>query len=267
MKKICVGLLFFTMLYVMLAPSALAGQGTVYEVMDASGAQYDECVLGDLTADAVRYSTGADVALVGGGLLRANLPYGEPTDAVLCSVYTGDEEIFFCTLSPVELYEIFEVSVSREVQLEIDGALDGNVSAFAGFLQISGLCLVWDASAPMGERVYSLEDEDGTVLDRTAQTPRYTVAVTADLLTDGYGYAEILSRTAEAKDQTLFSCVQNYADVMGELKVPEGGRIYVRAVNRDKLVESPMFVVVAMVVLVLAAALTNRVKIGQNNRY
>lgn len=254
-------------LFATYVPSALAGSGTIYEVMDASGAQYDECVLGDLTADAVRNSTEADIALVGGGLLRANLPYGEPTDAVLRSVYTDDEEIFLCLLSPAELYEIFEIGVSREVQLEIGGSLDGVASAFDGFLQISGFRLVWDASAPVGERVCSLEDENGAVLDREARTPGYIVAVTGDLLTEGYGYAETLNRTAKLSGQSLFSCVQNYADVMGKLQAPEGGRIYVRAANRNKLVESPLFVVVAVVVLILAAALTNKAKIGQNNRY
>lgn len=242
---------------------ALAAAGTVYEIIDAAGAEYDECALGDLTADALRWATGADIALVGGGLLRTNLPYGELTGAVLEAAYTDNAAVRVYELGGETLYSLFELSVGRECQQET-GELDPAASAFAGFLQVSGVRLVWDASAPAGSRVYRLEDAAGNILSAEKGEYCARVAVTSDLLLPEYGYAALLGE-AEAGETDLFACLTAYAEAEGELYTPEADRIYVRAAGRDRLVREPRFVLLAIAVLFLGSAFTKRAKLGHSD--
>lgn len=144
----------------------------------------EECDLGDLVADAAREMPGADAALIPAGLLQNDLPAGAVTDADIARAVL-DAPLVTARLSPAQLYALLEAALSP---LVIDAENDRylpEASAHDGFLQVSGLTVTVDLTAPAGERVYRLALADGTGLDRADDAPRLTVAAPGSVLPDG----------------------------------------------------------------------------------
>lgn len=146
------------------------------------GAQ--ECELGDLAADAARTQTGADCALIPAGLLQNDLPAGPLTDADIARS-VGECALVTAILSPAQLFALLESALnSIRIDAENDRYLPEE-SASDGFLQLSGLSMTVDVTAPAGNRVYKLALPDGTKLGREDAAPLLTVAAPAALLPDG----------------------------------------------------------------------------------
>lgn len=144
----------------------------------------EECDLGDLVADAARAAAGADAALIPAGLLQNDLPAGALTGADIARAI-ADAPLVTARLSPAQVHALLETALAP---LVIDAENDRylpEASAHDGFLQLSGLKLTVDLTAPAGERVYRLTLEDGTALARDDDTPALTVATTPDVCPDG----------------------------------------------------------------------------------
>lgn len=124
-----------------------------------------ETEIGNFIADCVAEASGAPVAVVNGGGIRASFYQGV--------VYGGD----IAVVCPYE---------NRIIVLEMDGQtlwdmLENSVSTCTGefpggrFLQISGIHYTFDSSKPAGSRLMSVTLPDGTDLDLNAS---FQVAVT-----------------------------------------------------------------------------------------
>ena len=93
-----------------------------------------ETSLGDFCADALRMTLGTDIALVGGGSIRNDLPAGEVHFDDIFNVFPFGNEVSTASLTGQQILDVLEFSV---------GAWPTD---FGGFLQVSGLTYAFDAS-------------------------------------------------------------------------------------------------------------------------
>ena len=94
----------------------------------------NETNLGDLCADAYRAMSGADVAIVNGGGIRADIPAGDITYGQIIKVHPFGNEMCMIEITGAELLDVLEMSVCK---------LPGE---FGGWLQVSGMSFTVDMS-------------------------------------------------------------------------------------------------------------------------
>ncbi len=165
-----------------------------------------ETNLGDLVADLMRERHGADAALVNGGAIRTNrtVPPGPLTKRDVHSLLPFTDVVLKLEMSGRDLRAALEHGLA---QVDREGG---------GFLQISGVRLVWDPRVPVGRRIVS-----ATVGGRPLEddTP-YTVAVPGYLVRGGDGY-------------TVFARARV---VVGEASAPQVAQLVLDAiVTRDTI--------------------------------
>ena len=120
-----------------------------------------ESPLGNLTADAMREATGAEVALQNAGGLRADLPEGPITEGHVLDVLPFVNTLDTYRLTGAQLLEILGQSVTLE----------------RGMMQVSGLRMEYDLERPIGSRLGRV-----TVGDQPVDPSRnYTVATNSFL--------------------------------------------------------------------------------------
>ncbi len=205
----------------------------------------EESALGDLTADAVRAAAGADIAFVCGGDLKGDLVRGPVTRGDIERAVAADRMTAVAELTAAQLFEMLEHALSFETLDAENQRLIPEESAFDGFLQLSGLRLVWDGSAPVGERVYRLETDDGTALRREDRDTVFSVAAAEDVFAGGYGYPAV---PCESVGLTLADCLERYISSGGAVS-PPAGRIRVIGVAGNGLVDALMPRYVLLLVL------------------
>ena len=137
-----------------------------------------EAAIGNLIADAMRISTGADVALMNGGGIRANKLYAAGSTLTRRDVLA---ELPFGNV----------VVVVKLSGADLKAALENGVSAVeegAGrFPHVSGLTVVADVSKPAGSRIVSV-DVGGAPLD---PGKTYTVATNDFMARGGDDYVAL----------------------------------------------------------------------------
>lgn len=105
-----------------------------------------ETTVGNLCADAYRAITGADIAVVNGGGVRADIKQGDVTYADLIAVHPFGNKLCMIEITGQELLDALEVSyVAVEAAFESNGQPVGENGEF---MQISGMKLTIDTSIP-----------------------------------------------------------------------------------------------------------------------
>ena len=104
-----------------------------------------ETNLGDFCADAIRAVSGADIAMVNGGGVRANLAAGEITYGDLVKVHPFGNQICMIRATGQQILDALEWSAPAVPD------------EFGGFLQVSGMRYEIDATVPSG----CIVDENG----------------------------------------------------------------------------------------------------------
>lgn len=150
------------------------------------GSLTDDSGLGAALADAAAFACGAELALVNGGDLAGNLHAGELTYGEVCFALAADRPLAVCELTPVQLRALLELCLSHITVDPTTLSIDRETSAFAGFPQIAGFTVRYDASATVGQRVVSIKTEDGE-LNLSDDNTHLTLACTEHLLQGGYG--------------------------------------------------------------------------------
>ena len=131
-----------------------------------------ESELGNLTADALRQATGADVAVVNGGNLRTSLPAGKITKGAVLDVFPFNNRVLTLAVDGKTLKSMLELSVQYLP------------AAFGGFLDVSGMTFTVDTKAPAGQRVSEVKVQGQPL----AESKNYTVAVNDFTAFGGDGY-------------------------------------------------------------------------------
>jgi 2',3'-cyclic-nucleotide 2'-phosphodiesterase (5'-nucleotidase family) len=194
--------------------------GTSVGELDSRSAivRSQEAAIGNLIADAVKASTGADVAIVNGGGIRANKQY--PAGVTLTRRDILSELPFGNATSMVEVSGA-----------EIRAALENGVSQLenrAGrFPQVSGLKFEVDSKSPVGSRIVAVS-VNGQPLDPAG---KYKVATNNFMLAGGDGYVafgkgKVLIGDTDGK--LLANEVMSYVRAKGSVDAKVEGRIVIR---------------------------------------
>lgn len=114
-----------------------------------------ETAIGNFCADAYRAVSGADIAFLNGGGIRADLPSGDITYADLIAVNPFGNTLCMVEITGRDIADALEFACRfTEAQSAENGKAVGE---FGGFLQVSGLRFTIDTGIPSAV----LEDENG----------------------------------------------------------------------------------------------------------
>ena len=175
----------------------------------------EESTMGNLIADAMRAQSGADVALMNGGGIRADRTYDAGAELTRRDILT---ELPFGNVTVVT-----EIPGSQLL-----GALENAVSQVekgAGrFAQVSGLTFVYDPAAEAGNRISEVTVGAGPLNPDAL----YKVAVNDYILGGGDGYAALGGGrivTAGSTGNLVATDVMEYVEAAGTVKPVVEGRI------------------------------------------
>ena len=105
-----------------------------------------ETNLGDFCADAYRVVSGADIAFVNGGGIRADLDAGDITYEDIISVHPYGNTLCVAEATGQEILDALEMASSYTTSVTNDGKVETGESG--AFLQVSGLRYTIDTSVP-----------------------------------------------------------------------------------------------------------------------
>jgi len=132
-----------------------------------------ETSLGNLVADILRQQTGADIALINGGGIRADIWKGPVRMNDILSVLPFSNRAIVLKVSGQEIKDIFEHGISDP---------EGKAGRYP---QVSGMQLTYNPANPAGKRITGF-----TINGKPLQTDqRYTLATSDFLAAGGDGYA------------------------------------------------------------------------------
>lgn len=208
-----------------------------------------DTVMGAIVADAVRICAGADIAAIPCGEFSGemigvkSLTFGE-----LIRLLPEDSQIMTVYLSPKQLKGLLEYAVSFVVLDSKTKQVDLEQSISDVFVQLSGMKLVYDTSAPVGSRVYSVS-VDGIELDLNDDTPSLLFAGTELLFNGGLGFPVV--EGVKYNGMTCVDAVVEYlngSDVISEYNIDR-----IQAIgNSDNRIISQFPVVAVLFVAIMA---------------
>jgi len=115
-----------------------------------------EMNIGDFAADAFRYVTGADIALINGGGLRADLNIGEVSYGDMISIMPFGNNVSSIEMTGQEIVDYLEyVYRYTDLVYEVDGRVYGE---YGSFMQLSGLKVTIDTSITPDVVVNDVDD-------------------------------------------------------------------------------------------------------------
>ena len=158
-----------------------------------------EAELGDLTADAIRWGAQADIGIVNGGGIRANLPKGKVTKANLMEMFPFGNTLKKLEVSGSLLHEVLEHSVEFLPY------------PFGGFLQVSGVTFTVDPTAKAGSRVTDIKVGNAPLVT----DKKYTLAVNDFTAVGGDNYTMLKSAKVVGEYGTLEEIFADYLNQHG----------------------------------------------------
>ncbi|MDF2948293.1 MAG: nucleotidase [Sedimentibacter sp.] len=170
-----------------------------------------ETNLGNLSADAVRAASGADIGFVNGGNIRVDIQPGDITFGKVAELFPFGNTVQVKKITGEDLMAVLEHSVS------------GYPAAQGAFMHVSGLKFEFDPAQPVGSRVIEVTVGD-KVLDKAAE---YTVAINDFLGIGGDGYEMFKKYAAIAEFGTYEEIFANYLNTNGTKGIDVSGRITV----------------------------------------
>lgn len=191
----------------------------------------EECIIGNLVADAIRYATDADIAIISGGIIRGNKIYQPGATITMKDLYS---EMPFGNTNVV-------VEVPGSV---IKNALENGVSQYEGkagrFPQVSGLKFVFDPNKPVGSRIQQV-DVGEEPLDNARL---YKVATVDYMFNGGDGYNMFKGGKLILSPKREMSTVSSLAEwlrITGDIQYSKEGRIEISSSQKtlDELVGLP----------------------------
>ncbi|HBD64997.1 MAG TPA: multifunctional 2',3'-cyclic-nucleotide 2'-phosphodiesterase/5'-nucleotidase/3'-nucleotidase [Clostridiales bacterium] len=178
-----------------------------------------ETNLGNLSADAVRAASGADIGFVNGGNIRIAINPGDITFGMVAELFPFGNTVQVKKITGEDLLAVLEQSVS------------GYPAAQGGFLHVSGMEFTFDPAQPAGSRVTEAK-VDGAALDKAAE---YTVAINDFLGIGGDGFTMFAKYPIYAEFGTYEEIFADYLNANGTKGIEVSGRIAVK----EAAVEEP----------------------------
>src|SRR5256712_6138474 len=172
-----------------------------------------ETNLGNLLADLARQHAGTEIGLVNSGMIRSSIAAGPVTVKRVTEVLPFDSSLTSFTVTGATLQAALENSVSLLPQ------------ALGRFLQVSGVAVVFDPTAPSGSRITSVQ-VNGAPLNPAR---RYSVAADTFIAEAGDGYTMFRQATDRRDHQIPLRDVLVAALKAGPLAAKVEARITTRA--------------------------------------
>ena len=167
-----------------------------------------ESELGNLAADALRWRTGADIAVINGGGLRADLPAGNVTRGDIMSIFPFGNTVQKAEIRGAAIREMLEHSVF------------GYPATFGGFFDVSGATFVFDPSQPVGHRVSEIFIGGAPLEDNKI----YTITATDFQFSGGDDYTMLKGLKIVGEYDTCEQILADYLNQVGMSGI-ETGRI------------------------------------------
>jgi 5'-nucleotidase len=112
-----------------------------------------ETIIGDFVADAMKEVSGADIALMNGGSIRADIKTGDITVGDINSV-----------LPFVNFIQMAQMD-GKTLRATLEHSLSNYPNETGGFLQVSGITVTYNPNLPAGSRIVSLIADGKEVTD------------------------------------------------------------------------------------------------------
>lgn len=172
-----------------------------------------ETNLGNLSADAIRSISGAEIGFINGGGIRIDLQPGDIT--------FGDVSKLFPFGNVVQVIELS----GEEICSVLDNSVSGYPAAQGAFLHVSGLTFKFSQDREVGSRVYEVKI-GGELIDTAEElAKKYTVAINDFLAAGGDGYDEFAGKKVIAEFGTLEEIFAMYLNANGTKGCEVSGRI------------------------------------------
>eukprot|EP00163_Fabomonas_tropica_P026962 TRINITY_DN5095_c0_g1_i1.p1 TRINITY_DN5095_c0_g1~~TRINITY_DN5095_c0_g1_i1.p1 ORF type:complete len:1164 (-),score=236.20 TRINITY_DN5095_c0_g1_i1:101-3592(-) len=172
--------------------SNILGITTEKLIGDRSVCRFGTCNFGNLQADVLRAHTGADVAWVNSGGIRANIEAGQVTlGSILTAMPFSDATSTFA-LAGADIVKAFEWSIG--------GIASGKTTG--RFLQISGAEFDWHTNTSVVSKV-RVRAPNGTMID-IDMLGTYRCATTSFIRTGGDGFDVLETRAQDTNDNGPF---------------------------------------------------------------
>ncbi len=178
----------------------VVGEAAFPLVGDRTYCRVEECLMGDLIADGMRANTGAQIALMNGGGVRADIDEGEITLGEVLTVQPFGNLMSTFDLSGENVIAALENGVSL---LALNDAGQVSRDDLAGrFLQVSGLRYSIDPTLEAGSRIVSVEVWNEETGEYEAIDPEaiYTVVTNNFMRTGGDGFSVLAENAIDPYD-------------------------------------------------------------------
>ena len=160
-----------------------------------------ETTLGNLITDAMRVSTGADIAFTNGGGIRASIPAGDITFGDIITSFP-----FTNTLA------VIEVS-GEELMAALEHGVDLYPEQAGHFPHVSGMAYKFDANKEVGNRIEEVT-VNGEPLDLTKS---YKLVTNDFMAAGGDGYTMFEGKPFVAEGGLLSDVLVDYVKELGEV--------------------------------------------------
>lgn len=149
----------------------------------------EETVLGNLYCDAMRAKAKTQIAIQGGGGLRATLNKGEITYGDVYRLLPYNNKLVTYRLKGSDLLAVLEHGVSRY-----------NESGNGRFLQVSGLRYAFNPNRPVGQRITAAEVQRDAGWHNLDPTKEYTIASDNYIQTGGDDYQILVDKAFDVNE-------------------------------------------------------------------
>jgi 5'-nucleotidase len=191
----------------------------------------EECNLGNLIADAMRADSGAQIAMMNGGGIRADIDEGEITLGEVLTVQPFQNLLSTFSLKGSDVIAALENGVSQ-IQLDANGNVQREGAA-GRFLQVSGLRYTADPTLEPGSRIVSVEVmNDAGEYEPIDPDTIYTAVSLNFMRTGGDGFSVLNDNAIDPYDfgDLDFEVTLNYIEAHNPVSAEVEGRItYVNA--------------------------------------
>lgn len=191
------------------ALSEVVGETTVQLNGEREVNRKQESNLGNLTADAMKEATGADLAFTNGGGIRASIAEGKITRKDLVTVFPFGNYVVTKNVTGQAIVDTMEHGVKDYPELS------------GGFPQVSGITFKFDESKPAGSRVYDVQI-NGEDIDLEAT---YLLATNDFLAAGGDAYTMLAEFDIVNEFGSLEEIIANYIAANPDFATEVQGRI------------------------------------------
>jgi len=180
------------------------------------GVRTQEMPLGNLVADAFREASGADISIVHGGSIRADLPSGVITKGDVISILPFGNTLMVKNVTPAILFAVLENGVSGIVT-DSELNIDYELSAQGRFPQVSGFSFVYDPTAPIGMRILSITLGNGRELSPDDSSTTISLTSADYIMTGGDEYYMLenlpVFRELGSADEALTEYIRKHSQI------------------------------------------------------